>query len=151
MLNNHGGDADALEPLEFFPRSENEFPILARLALILLAICCCSADVERLFSKSGLIFTKKRTRLLPDRVNILMTTLKSWLDGAGENLEEYTVPTVSQNTVQESNKRFVTLNVMLEVQEPTLFEEDFEDDDDDEDADNEEDVEEDEAAVDDVV
>ena len=43
-----------------FSTHEIDFPILARVALVVLAITPSSAEVERLFSKSGFAVIKKR-------------------------------------------------------------------------------------------
>ena len=55
-----------------------DFPILARAAVVVLAITPSSAEVERLFSKSGLVVTKKRSNLISLHINILVT-LDCWL------------------------------------------------------------------------
>lgn len=107
----------------FIQSMAQEFPIFERLACTVLAISPCSADVERLFSKSGLIVGTKRTNMAPESVN-MTTTLKCWLDGIGESLEEFTSANPATASAQASNSRFVRINVRLEFDEPTIFSED---------------------------
>jgi hAT family C-terminal dimerisation region len=66
-----------IQPLEFFSSS--------RVALVVLAITPSSAEVERLFSKSGLVVTKKRTNLSSAHIYKLVT-LDCWLSRGEEIL-----------------------------------------------------------------
>ncbi|KAL4500708.1 hypothetical protein ABPG72_019942 [Tetrahymena utriculariae] len=51
------------DPLLFWKTKENEFPILQKLALILFSFQSTSVPCERLFSKSGMIFSNYRLNL----------------------------------------------------------------------------------------
>jgi hypothetical protein len=48
------------------------FPVLCRVARCLLAIPASSSEVERIFSRAGLMITKKRSRLRLATIQILM-------------------------------------------------------------------------------
>ena len=65
-------------PLDFWGRHGDKFPILARIAAILLPISACSADVERLFSISGKICSPQRSSMSGQSIDAL-TTLHYWL------------------------------------------------------------------------
>jgi len=57
--------------LEWFEKNKNLFPNLAKLARIYLGIPGSSADPERIFSKSGRIHSKERSRFLPSKVEAI--------------------------------------------------------------------------------
>jgi len=66
-------------PLEFYKKHRLTIPILAKLSLSYLTIPIGSVDVERLFSKAGLVKTKLRSSMLPKNLEILVS-LKCWED-----------------------------------------------------------------------
>ena len=59
-------------PLEWWRSNAFKFPILARVARDCLQIPSTSGPSERLFSEAGLVSTKKRNRLLHERVEELV-------------------------------------------------------------------------------
>ena len=52
-------------------------PILSRIAKRVMAASACSSDVERLFSRAGIIFSPFRNYLKPETIQFL-TTLHYW-------------------------------------------------------------------------
>ena len=77
------------DPLEFWTDYHSKFPILSRIARVILSISPTSADVERLFSRSGRTATDSRSILFPDHVNELVT-LHYWLRETEERLHNLT-------------------------------------------------------------
>ena len=74
------------DPLLWWKKNQDVFPILAKLARIYLAIPATSAPTERIFSRASLVISKLRNRLTPANAGMvifLKTNLK-WY----ENLEE---------------------------------------------------------------
>lgn len=65
QINNHPSRTD---PLLWWKENQLRFPRLAVLAKMYLCIPCTSAPSERLFSHLNLVVSKKRTRMLPVRV-----------------------------------------------------------------------------------
>jgi len=65
----HSADAN---PLDFWQQHESEYPRCALLARKYLSIPATSVQSERLFSASGRVITKSRSRLLPDRAESLV-------------------------------------------------------------------------------
>jgi len=63
---------DPYDILPWWKEKASMFPLLARLARMILCIPATSASSERTFSRAGLIVTEKRTRLDPKRVNDLL-------------------------------------------------------------------------------
>ena len=61
---------DLGESIAFWGRNKERYPALARMAADFLAIPASSAPVERLFSISGHISTKKRNRTTPETLEI---------------------------------------------------------------------------------
>ena len=61
-------DPDDRDTLGFWVENEIRFPILAKVARRTLCISATSCDVERLFSRAGLICTKLRSRLAPNTI-----------------------------------------------------------------------------------
>lgn len=59
-------------PLEWWKTNASKFPMLARVARDCLQTPSTSGSSERLFSESGLVSTKKRNKLLHDRVEELV-------------------------------------------------------------------------------
>lgn len=106
------------DPIEFFSKYEKEFPIFARIARVVFAMSATSADVERLFSKSGLIVTKLRNRLLSEKVDML-TTLNCWMNGAEERMERCEDLTEKELRGKNRNAKFVTINAELQIIQPT--------------------------------
>jgi hypothetical protein len=67
-----------------------EYPNLSKMAINILSIPAMSADVERLFSSSGLTLSNRRNRMSTEMLEAL-ECLKSWLKikDFGYMLEEY--------------------------------------------------------------
>jgi len=61
------------------------YPSLARMAYDCISIPASSTSVERLFSAGGLIVTKKRNRLEPERIQKLMC-INKWLPDFGRGV-----------------------------------------------------------------
>jgi hypothetical protein len=99
---------DGCEPLAFWGMHGDRFPILARIAAILLPISACSADVERLFSISGNICSPQRSSLSGKSIDTL-TTLHYWLK------EEYEYTSRKDRSRMAKDKRFTTLQVDLQI------------------------------------
>ncbi|KAJ8381424.1 hypothetical protein SKAU_G00022020 [Synaphobranchus kaupii] len=60
------------DPLLWWKAHEEEYPVLARLARRYLCIPATSVLSERVFSASGLLVSRLRSRLLPEHVNMLV-------------------------------------------------------------------------------
>ena len=71
------GCINATNPLEWWRTNASKFPMLARVARNCLQTPSTTGSSERLFSESGLVSTKKRNRLLHERVEELVF-LKQW-------------------------------------------------------------------------
>ena len=65
------------DPLQWWKHEEKHLPVLAVLAKKYLCICGTSVPSERLFSKSGFIVDAFRSRLLPEKVNMLTFLAKN--------------------------------------------------------------------------
>ena len=61
------GDYVDLDPLDFWREIANELPYLAAAAKSFLSISISSAEIERLFSRAGLIINPLRNRLSKDK------------------------------------------------------------------------------------
>lgn len=73
----HMRDCNEDDPLYFWTKYQQQFPILALVARRVLAVPATSASTERLFSASGRVCTFDRARLKPANVDIL-STLHVW-------------------------------------------------------------------------
>jgi hypothetical protein len=73
----HMKDCNNTDPLDFWTKNQLQFPILALVALRILAVPATSASTERLFSASGRVCTFDRASLKPANVDIL-STLHVW-------------------------------------------------------------------------
>jgi len=72
-----------VNPRIWWIQHKNDYPKLALLALGILAIPAMSAEVERVFSSTGLLITDRRNRLKEDIIEAV-ECLKSWQkEGAG--------------------------------------------------------------------
>ena len=73
-------DSDALvtNPYEYWHMRRLKYPRLSRMALDLLTVPPMSAECERLFSTTGRMVTKSRSRLDASTIG-LCQTLRSWL------------------------------------------------------------------------
>ena len=65
------GDAD-LDALEWWKKHEKSYPKLAIMARKYLSIPATSVQSERLFSATGRLISKSRSRLLPDHAELLV-------------------------------------------------------------------------------
>lgn len=72
-------DDDYADPLQWWRKMASQLPSLSHLAKKTLCIPATSVPSERLFSKAGLLVTKKRASLHPDNVNKLLC-LQSWME-----------------------------------------------------------------------
>jgi hypothetical protein len=93
--------------MEFWTDWSSRLPILFRIARRILPTPACSADVERLFSVTGLICTPLRAGLSPAMVNTL-ASLNLWLK------DDYGYKNKRTGKIASSTDRFVTLNADLE-------------------------------------
>ncbi len=93
-----------LDPLELYANNEVQrmFPILYRIALVVLPAAATSSDVERLFSLSGRIFSVARASMKSESGS-MWVCLKSWLQ------EEVNEKSRRVRKAEESGKRFATL------------------------------------------
>ena len=66
---NHCSNAEEYNPLHFWRLHHHSYPRLAKIAKRIFAVPATSAAVEREFSLTGNIITKKRSRLSPDIVD----------------------------------------------------------------------------------
>jgi len=66
-----------LNPRICWIQHRNDYPRLATLALGILAIPAMSAEVDRVFSSTGLLITDRRNRLKEDTIQAV-ECLKSW-------------------------------------------------------------------------
>jgi len=65
-------------PLDWWKQRAIQFPILSRLACIILCIPATSAPSERVFSVAGLTIAKDRASLLPENCNNLVFLHDAW-------------------------------------------------------------------------
>ena len=63
-----------MDILEFWHANKHTFPIIAQFARRLLVIAISSAEVERLFSRGGLVLTSCRNRLGAEKEEKLLLT-----------------------------------------------------------------------------
>ena len=73
----HMKDCNDSDPLYFWTKCQQQFPILALVARRVLAVPATSASTERLFSAGGRVCTFDRTRMKPKNVGT-HTTLHVW-------------------------------------------------------------------------
>lgn len=59
-------------PLEWWCANRKKYPILSQLAFKYLCITATSAPSERMFSTTGQLTSDRRSRLMPDNVDILL-------------------------------------------------------------------------------
>ena len=55
-------------PLDFWKPHSKEFPLLCKLAKRIYSIPATSCDVDRQFSRAGLVVNQRRTNKSPDQV-----------------------------------------------------------------------------------
>jgi len=101
-----------IDPLDFWAQHGSRFPIIARIAAVILAVPATSADVERLFSITGRILSKYRANLSAVRVD-MMTCLHGWLK------DDYEA-TYGKNDKRAAKRvkvdqQFATLSARLEI------------------------------------
>ena len=65
------------DPLQWWKHEQKRLPVLAVLAKKYLCICGTSVPSKRMFSKSGFIVDAFRSRLLPEKVNMLTFLAKN--------------------------------------------------------------------------
>lgn len=117
------------DPLEFWTAHGSDFPILSRVARVILSIPPAAADTERLFSRSRRVATEFRCSLSPNHVNENVT-LHSWLKDEERilNLQNTSAPSYSALNAVASYNKFVTSNVDDELTDPLPLAEDNDDD-----------------------
>jgi len=93
---------DNRSTLGFWKIHAHKFPIISRVARRLLCCSATSCDVERLFSRAGLIFSALRNRLAPKTIQCLTTLHYFYAD------EEKRV-TSREKAATSRAKRFATL------------------------------------------
>ena len=74
------GRVKTLDPLQWWKQKQDQFPILAKLARIYLAVPATSAPSERVFSKANHIISKTRCRLDPAKAGRMI-----WLSSMIKN------------------------------------------------------------------
>ena len=101
----HMKDCSDSDPLYFWTKYQQQFPILALVARCVLAVPATSASTERLFSAGGRVCTFDRARMKPRNVDIL-TTLHVWERSHGALDED-------RRTLQRlaANEKFCCLKV----------------------------------------
>ena len=73
-------DKNSFNPLVFWPAHKEKFSIMARLCEVLLPIPATSGDVERIFSRGGIICTPRRNRLKQDTIQKLVFLHQAYLE-----------------------------------------------------------------------
>ena len=84
---------EPLDILGFWRVNIGEFPIIAQIARWLLVIAISSAEVERLFSRGGLVLTSRRNRLCAVKAELFLLTAynmtREWKEaGSAQGAEE---------------------------------------------------------------
>ena len=79
------------DPLLWWKKNEEVFPILAKLARIYLAIPATSAPTERIFSKASLVINRLRSRLTPANAGmaIFLKSNLEWHEQLQESRNNY--------------------------------------------------------------
>ena len=72
MLNYRTVPCTQTNPLQWWKKHCHEFPYLAQLARLVLAVPATSAPSERMFSQTGLFVRAKRANLDPSMVHVLV-------------------------------------------------------------------------------
>ena len=67
-------------PLMFWPAHKAQFPIMARIAEVVLPAPSTSGDVERIFSRSGIVCTTRRNRLKQNTIEKLVFLHQAYLE-----------------------------------------------------------------------
>jgi hypothetical protein len=102
--------AEDRSTLGFWKTYEHRFPILAKVARKLLCASGTSCDVERLFSRAGLICSALRNRLLPKTIQCLTTMHYYYAE------EEKVKSSTREQAAIGRAKRFASLTSTLLVQ-----------------------------------
>lgn len=105
---------------------QSKFPILSRVAKRVLCSSATSCDVERLFSRAGLICTSLRNRLKPR--TILFLTALHYHYMIEENLN---FSNKRSEATSERSKKIATLTTSLLISSPDSYISDSDDDDND--------------------
>jgi hypothetical protein len=114
---------DEKDTLGFWDENESQFPILARVARRTLCISATSCDVERLFSRAGLICTNLRNRL--SQRTILCLSALHYHFSEEENISA----SKRSGAASLRAQRFVKLTSTLLVQSPETYVSDSDSDD----------------------
>ncbi len=61
-----------MDPIEWWKTHESSFPCLSKFALDILCITATSVPSEQIFSKAGIIITKRRSRLSDNSIRSVM-------------------------------------------------------------------------------
>lgn len=68
------------DPVAWWQQKVTKYPVLSKLAVLLLSVPASTAEVERLFSTAGFIVDELRTALGQHRVNKIVTLKRNWSD-----------------------------------------------------------------------
>ena len=65
-------------PLDWWARHANKYPLIAEMACSALALPASSAPSERVFSQAGLLMSDKCSWIAPERLETIMFLKGSW-------------------------------------------------------------------------
>lgn len=97
-------------PFKFWATEGNKFPILRRLALKILSANVTSADVERLFSRGGIICSNLRSLLKPDTV-LTLTSLHYFYREEEDIIDSRSISSTNKST------RFASLQMDMAIRD----------------------------------
>lgn len=70
----------SVDPVVWWRGNKDRYPVLSKIAILVLVVPCTSAGVERFFSAGGNTITRLRTSLDPERVNKMLSLQQNWDD-----------------------------------------------------------------------
>ena len=89
-----GTEGDHTNPLLWWLKNSQAYPLLSKLAKKLLCISATSAPSERVFSVAGQVITKLRSRLRPDNAACLVFLKENWKITEALQLKSDVPPTI---------------------------------------------------------